>query len=59
MEPHANSVRKAVMVKNVPRNVIVIVMKGNVKHYKDAVIYHNLSGIRTRNASGDRHGLLK
>jgi hypothetical protein len=40
-------------------NVIVIVMKGNAKHYKDAVIYHNLSGIRTRNASGDRHWLLK
>ena len=55
MEPNANNVQKAVMVKNVPQNVIVIVMKGNVKHCKDAVIYHNRSGIRTRNASGDRH----
>ena len=54
MEPNANNVQKAVMVKNVPRNAIVIVMKGNVKHCKDAVIYHNLNGIRVRNASGDK-----
>jgi len=38
MEPNANDAKKAIMVKNVPRNVIVMEMKGNFKHCKDAVI---------------------
>jgi len=39
MEPNASDAQKAFMVKNVPRNVIVLLMKGNLKH---AVIYHSL-----------------
>jgi hypothetical protein len=32
---------KAVMVSNVTGNVIVIEIKGNIKHCKYAVTYHN------------------
>ena len=42
MEQNANDAEKAIMEENVPRNVIVMDMKGNLKHSKDAVIYHNL-----------------
>jgi hypothetical protein len=37
MEPNATDAQIAIMVKNVPKNVIVLVMKGNLKHCKYAV----------------------
>ena len=39
---NASDAQKAVMVTNVTGHVIVIEIKGNIKHCKYAVIYHNL-----------------
>ena len=42
MVSNASDAQKAVMVTNVTWNVIVVEIKGNIKHCKYAVIYHNL-----------------
>ena len=42
MVSNASDAQKAVMVTNVTGNVIVIEIKGTIKHCKYAVIYHNL-----------------
>jgi hypothetical protein len=42
MVSNASDAQKAVMVSNVTENVIVIEIKGNIKHCKYVVIYHNL-----------------
>ena len=42
MVSNASDAQKASMVTNVTGHVIVIEIKGNIKHCKYAVIYHNL-----------------
>lgn len=42
MEPNASNALKAIMVSNATGNVLVIEMKGNLKHCTYAVICHNL-----------------
>ena len=42
MVSNASDAQKSVMVSNVTGNEIVIEIKGNIKHCKYAVIYHNL-----------------